>query len=98
MAFMARSDARSIRLPRFYLIASLFLTVAALYLGQEVLKPIALAILLSFLLAPLAHRLERWKFPRGLAVVLVVLFAFSIIGGVTYVVYGQVADLAEKLP
>ncbi len=86
------------RVPRFYLIASLFITVAALYLGQEVLKPIALAILLSFLLAPLARRLERLRLPRGLSVVFVVLFAFSVIGVVSYVVYGQVTDLAEKLP
>jgi predicted PurR-regulated permease PerM len=98
MARMVHSAPSPARLPRFYLIASLCLTVAALYLGQEVLKPIALAILLSFLLAPIAHRLERLKFPRGVAVVVVVLFAFSVIGTVSYVVYGQVADLAEKLP
>ena len=46
----------------------------------------------------MAHRLERLKLPRGVAVVVVVLFAFSVIGSISYVVYGQVADLADKLP
>ncbi len=39
------------------------LIVATLYLGQDVLIPIALAILLSFVLAPAADRLERWRVP-----------------------------------
>src|SRR6202035_5132188 len=38
--------------------------VAALYFGREVLVPIALALLLSFVLAPLVRRLQSWRFPR----------------------------------
>jgi predicted PurR-regulated permease PerM len=36
--------------------------VAALYFGREVLVPIALALLLSFVLAPLVRRLQSWRF------------------------------------
>jgi predicted PurR-regulated permease PerM len=42
--------------------------VAALYFGREVLVPIALALLLSFVLAPLVSFLQRWYFPRVVAV------------------------------
>lgn len=42
--------------------------IAALYLAKDILLPFALAILLGFLLAPFVTRLERWKFPRLLAV------------------------------
>jgi predicted PurR-regulated permease PerM len=42
--------------------------VAALYFGREVLVPIALAQLLSFVLAPLVRRLQSWRFPRIVAV------------------------------
>jgi hypothetical protein len=46
--------------------------VACLYVGREVLVPIALAVLMSFVLAPLVRLLQNWYVPRGLAVVVVV--------------------------
>jgi predicted PurR-regulated permease PerM len=39
--------------------------VAALYLGREVFIPIVLAILLSFVLAPLVDLLRRVRVPRA---------------------------------
>ena len=53
--------------------------VAALYFGRELFIPIALAILLSFVLAPLAQILQRWYIPRALSVIGVVLLAFLVI-------------------
>ena len=72
--------------------------VTALYLGREVLVPIALALLLSFVLAPLVRQLERWRFPRILAVLIVGLFAFSTIFGLGAVMVAQVTQLAGDLP
>ncbi|MDQ3730598.1 MAG: AI-2E family transporter [Pseudomonadota bacterium] len=74
------------------------LIVAALYLGQDVLIPIALAILLSFVLAPAADRLERWRVPPAPSVVMVVMLAFLILAAVGLVVANQVVSLAESLP
>jgi hypothetical protein len=54
---------------------------AALYFGREISVPIALAILLSFVLAPLVGILQRARIPRGFAVVSIVLLAFMIIFG-----------------
>jgi len=51
--------------------------VGVIYLGREVLMPIALAVLMSFVLAPLVGLLQRIYVPRVLAVFLVVLVAFS---------------------
>ena len=50
-----------------------------LYFGREIIIPIALAILLSFVLAPLVGLLQRVRIPRGLAVVSVVIIAFALI-------------------
>ena len=50
--------------------------IGTLYLGREVFVPIALAVLLSFVLAPLASLLQRCHVPRGLSVISVVLLAF----------------------
>jgi predicted PurR-regulated permease PerM len=41
--------------------------IATLYFGREIFVPIALAILLSFVLAPLVGILQHIHVPRGLA-------------------------------
>ncbi|MGH8500882.1 MAG: AI-2E family transporter [Gammaproteobacteria bacterium] len=74
------------------------LVIAGLYLGQHVLIPIALAVLLSFVLAPAADRLESWRLPPVPSVIAVVILAFSILGGVGMIVSNQVVSLAESLP
>lgn len=74
------------------------LIVATLYFGQEIFVPIALAILLSFALAP-AVRWLRWiRVPRVVAVLTVVTLAFAIIGAFGTIVAWQVGDLARQLP
>ena len=83
---------------RFLVLGTVVVTVAALYFAQEVLIPIALAVLFSFLLAPLVHLLERVRLPRVVAVLLSVVVAFAAAGGVGYVVYNQLADLTGRLP
>ena len=72
--------------------------VAALYFARDVLVPIALAVLLSFVLAPLVRRLQYWRFPRIVAVFIVAIFAFSIIFGLGAFMVSQVSQLANDLP
>lgn len=83
---------------RFYVISSIVITVAALYLARDLLIPLALAVFLTFLLAPLATRLERLglgKIPGSLATVAL---AFVVIAGLGYLVTDQVIQLADRLP
>src|SRR3977135_2873586 len=72
--------------------------VAALYFGREVLVPIALALLMSFALAPLVRMLQRWRVPRTLAVIVVVLAAFAAIFSLGALMVSQVNQLAGELP
>jgi predicted PurR-regulated permease PerM len=74
------------------------IVVAALRYAQEVLIPLALATLMTFLLAPLVARLQRFGINRAIATVAAVAVAFTLIGGVVYMVVNQAADLAEELP
>lgn len=60
--------------------------------------PIALAILLSFVLAPLVRLLQRLYLPRLAAVLLVVLLAFAAISGIGTLMFAQVTQLAGDLP
>jgi predicted PurR-regulated permease PerM len=72
--------------------------VATLYFGRELFVPIALAILLSFVLAPLVRALQRLHVPRALSVVGVVLLAFLIIFALGGLIATQVTQLASALP
>lgn len=77
---------------------SAFALVAALYLAREFLLPIALAIMIAFLLAPFVRWLEKHRFSRIPAVITVSLVAFASIACAIYVVVVQVIDLANRLP
>ncbi len=72
----------------------LFAVIGFMSLASEVLKPLALAVLLSFALAPVAGFLERWGLPRFLAVVLTVLLALGGLGEIGYKVGQQLTTLA----
>jgi predicted PurR-regulated permease PerM len=72
--------------------------VSALYFGREVLVPIALALLLSFALAPLVRILQGWRLPRMVAVIMVVLAAFAGIFSLGALMVSQVNELAGELP
>jgi predicted PurR-regulated permease PerM len=72
--------------------------VAALYFGREVLLPMALAVLLSFVLAPPVRLLQRLYLPRFAAVTIVVLLAFGVIFGLGTLMFAQVSQLAGDLP
>jgi predicted PurR-regulated permease PerM len=79
-------------------VALILIVVAVLYFAREIFVPLTLALLFSFLLAPLVTRFERWRIPRIPAVLITVMIAFGVIGGVGYLVGGQVVELTYKLP
>jgi predicted PurR-regulated permease PerM len=76
----------------------LVIIVASLFLAREVLLPVTLAGILSFMLAPLVRMLQHLRLPRGLAVVSVVLLAFAAIFALGTVMARQVTQLAGDLP
>ena len=74
------------------------IVVAALYLARDILIPIALAVLVSFVLAPMALALRRTGLPRVPAVIAVVAISFGVILGIGALGTTQLSQLAEKLP
>jgi len=73
-------------------------TVGALYFAQAVLIPVTLAILLSFVLAPLVGLLRSARLPRVPAVLVAVLAALTFVLAVGGLIAVQIASLAEDLP
>jgi predicted PurR-regulated permease PerM len=79
-------------------IALMLITVAVLYVGRDIFVPFALAILLSFLLAPPVAWLRRTRMPRIAAVVLVVATAVALLAGAGFVVGRQALTLIGDIP
>jgi predicted PurR-regulated permease PerM len=80
-----------------FALVPLILVVATLYVARDFFIPLALAILISFLLTPLIRRLERWRFHRIAAVLTATFLSFALMGGLLFVMGGQVIDLANGL-
>ncbi|MER9298758.1 AI-2E family transporter [Mesorhizobium sp. M0621] len=72
--------------------------VAALYFGREVFLPIAIALLLTFALAPMVSALKRVGIPRLPAVIVSVLGAFAALALFSFIAASQVSELAQNLP
>jgi predicted PurR-regulated permease PerM len=74
------------------------LIIAGLYFGREIFVPVALAVLLSFVLAPFVSRLQSFRLPRVVAVLTVVILGFAIIFSLGGLMVTQASRLAEALP
>jgi len=80
----------------FYWLATAALLVAMFAHAQEILVPLALAVVISFALSPLVKRWERYL-GRGLAVALVMFVAISAVAGFGYLLKRQLVDLSDKV-
>jgi predicted PurR-regulated permease PerM len=72
--------------------------VAVLYFARDLLVPLALAVLLSFVLAPIARALRRFGIPRLAGVLAAVLAAVAVIGFLGLIMGRQLAELAGDIP
>src|SRR4051812_8614972 len=82
---------------RVHILASIAIVIAALYFAKTVLIPIALAVMLAFLLTPLLMRLQRWGLKRIPALLVVITLLIGAVGGLGAVVYLQVVDVTGRL-
>ena len=89
---------KPVELGKLISIAYLVVILLAFAWAKEFLLPLILAILISFLLAPVVSRLERWRFPRVVAVLSVVAIAFALIGGLCLTLSLEGLDLVNSLP
>jgi len=79
-------------------VASVVTTVAALYFGREVFLPIAVALLLTFAIAPVVSWMKRLGIPRIAAVISSVAGAVAALSLFSFIVATQVSDLAQNIP
>src|SRR5688500_17375725 len=86
------------KLPLLYVLASLTLITASLYWAKAVLIPVALAIQLAFLLSPMVQAVRRIGIGHVPAVLLVVVLVFACLGGLSWTIFQQMAQLIDDLP
>jgi predicted PurR-regulated permease PerM len=78
------------------IIVSFVLTI--LYLGRVVLEPLAIAVLLAFVLTPPIRRLRSLFLGRVTSVIAVVGFALAILVALGFVMETQISHLAGEIP
>jgi predicted PurR-regulated permease PerM len=83
---------------QFYALASIAILLALLYFGQEVLIPLALAVLIAFLLAPVVNALERLRLGRVVSTLLVVFAGVTLAVGFGWIVEQRLVEIVNKLP
>ncbi len=72
--------------------------ITVLYLAKTVILPLALAMLLTFVLAPVVTWLERARLPRTVAIAAVMLAAGAILGSAGWTVFMQLVQVTDALP
>lgn len=83
---------------KFMLAVIAAVVVSGIYFGRPVLMPLALAVLISFALAPLVGLLKRWHLGNVLPVLISVLLAIVVLTSLGTFMGSQLAKLAAELP
>src|ERR1051325_12042463 len=76
----------------------LLLLLGACYAAAEIVLPIVLAFVLMLVLQPAMQLLERWRLPRGLAALALIVMLFGALIGLGTALSGPAANWAQKLP
>jgi predicted PurR-regulated permease PerM/methylmalonyl-CoA mutase cobalamin-binding subunit len=72
--------------------------VGTLYFARVVLIPFTLAVLITFVLTPIAKLLERMHFGRLVSTLIVVVLSFITVGAVGWTVTQQFSQVMNQLP
>lgn len=97
-------DTRSpeIQLPPYAKLVCILLSIVIIVYGlhalQGLLIPLVFAILFAVLLFPLARRLENWRVPRVVAIVICLILTLAVIVGILYGVSVQISNFSEVIP
>jgi predicted PurR-regulated permease PerM len=83
---------------KFMLAVIAAVVVSGIYFGRPVLMPLALAVLMSFALAPLVGLLKRWHLGNVLPVLISVMLAIVVLTSLGTFMGSQLAKLASELP
>ncbi len=76
----------------------LILLVYVLFNLQDIMIPLAFAMVLAILLNPVYNRLQRNRIPKIPSIILTILMAFLLFGGIMYFLSSQIIKFSDLLP
>jgi predicted PurR-regulated permease PerM len=79
-------------------LTSVIAVIVGLYFGRQVLIPLALAVVLSFLFSPMVTWLEKRRLGRVPSVIIVMVLAFALVGFGGWMVTGQLMNIVDQFP
>ncbi len=82
----------------FFGLGTVLLVLVLLYFGKPVLLPVALGVLLAFILNPVVQVLEKWRLGRIPSVIVASSMAFLLIAMAMWALASQIQALASELP
>jgi predicted PurR-regulated permease PerM len=83
---------------RLFQLVAFTVAIGVAYFARDILVPVALAVFLSFVLAPICEWFERHRVPRALSVVLANCVAAGIILIVLAIAFFQISQIAADFP
>jgi len=83
---------------RLLTLTALVVVIVGLYVGRQVLIPLALAVVLAFLLTPVVNGLQRCRLGRVPAVLLVLVLGAGLLGSLGWIITGQLMDIVDQFP
>ncbi|MCU0355041.1 MAG: AI-2E family transporter, partial [Cytophagales bacterium] len=93
---------RIVQLPVYakvtFILVSVALTWIFLVQMADLLIPLCFSLLFALLLHPLCVRLEAWRIPRSLAILLCLVLLIIVVAGVLTMIVGQLSDFAGIVP
>lgn len=95
---MTKSNSEVATIAAVAQLLAVVLTVTALFFARDVFIPLALGLLLSFLLSPIVNRLQRSGVSNVVAVVLTATLTFVLLGGVATLIGSELTSLIKELP
>src|SRR5690242_13753755 len=78
--------------------AILIALISVLYLARDIFVPLSLAVTLALILDPAVDWLQKMRLGRIPAVFLVMLVTIGAAGGIGWVIFNQLLDVANELP
>ena len=91
-----------IKLPVYILFVFVLIGITSLVLimqfAKSLLAPLAFAMLFALLLYPVSARLERWRVPRSIAVLLCIFLVIGVITGIVYFFSSQIMNFRSEIP
>ncbi len=79
-------------------IIAAFVLLAALYYGRSLVVPVLIGVLVSYALNPIVEALVRWRLPRTLASMIVVLGVLGLAGTLVYQLSDETTAAVRGLP